>query len=651
MDLKTILTSQWFSLVLVLVIIAIGVWVGYLYFKQQKWVEDSLNSVKNELNELSPNIVDVYDELGPENQLVKGSKALYAKIQEILGQSVLVDDIKTMSEYAYSDSRNNSGESALFLTRPLSDIVDGDYFSENKVFSNFIKSSPSLFTGLGLLGTFFGLSIGLYYSQNNTGGDVLTGITNMLAGSGSAFYTSLVGICISLVLTGMINYKKDKIRSEYNHIMSVISTLVPVKPYEILIAEQVGIAKEEREDMNHIFEQLAIKLSEKMSGVYKNDIVPFLADMKSDMSAIVDKMDEANKSLEALSNSGGKAIGDVVSGVAGAQIRELAKIIEEVKKTLEDSNESNKQMLAQQERMLATMQQTVDALNEQIKNSSTAMTVELMKTMKNISDMMEKLVHQLTTEGTKTIGDLNTAVSEAIIQLNKNQQDLVEKIAKLTAGIDEISDKLVGTSYDLFTDITDMVKLLLKNVEESMKNVKGIAKEVEEAMNAASEGNKDLQNASKEVKAAIADIIKSQNNFAVQSVELTNNFVEAIKSTENTSKNMVKHGEEVEKHIEEYKQAYTLLATKMHKTMEAAADRIEAMQERFGKAALQLQTNMQDKVNVIEDSTVTVLKEFDKHTANLCEQLTSVVRAMGDTSESFIDQMNKLSANKGKGTR
>lgn len=72
-------------------------------------------------------------------------------------------------------------------------------------FNNFINYIPSLLTSLGILGTFVGISIGLV---NFDPTNIDKSISELLEGMKTAFYSSLVGICGSIIFKLILSYKK-----------------------------------------------------------------------------------------------------------------------------------------------------------------------------------------------------------------------------------------------------------------------------------------------------------------------------------------------------------------------------------------------------------------------------------------------------------
>lgn len=678
MDLGT-LFSRWGITVISLLVI-IFILARYILKGKEEYlnIKQSLDDAYGKLKELSEKVVPVYDELGPDDQVVSGTKGVYNEIHQILVGTVLESDLKNIDKFAWGANKGASAESPIFITKSVYEICDSADFCENRLFSNWVKSAPAMATGLGLLGTFVGLTYGLM--QANTSdktNEIIGGVKQMLSGSGAAFATSLVGIAISLGLTYLMNQRKDEIDTKYLSILDILDQLIPVKSYEVLVAEQVSIAKEEKEDLKQVFESMVENLCHGMSDVYKTDLLPYFDRMETNMGNITNKLDFVNESLNRISQSAGNAVGEAVANVASNEIKELSKIISAVKITVEASGASAKAAAERQAEVFnnmknhmesgnQAMEATTNTIIEKMQHMSNAMmdqtkamtAVIKEQTEKSTTDMTEKLAEaasqiassmQKNTENmsgsVKNITDEMVKVSNDVLaKINESQNVLVTRVENMATNMDKVTENLTKSSTGMFKEITDIVKSLINEIEGSMKSVEQIAGEVESTMKAVSNGHKVLDDATKALKATIDEVQKYQSDYINRMVEISTRVERVSRLTSMSASKMVEH-------FQKYKEEYLNLAREMHTTMNEASDRIESMQEQLGKSALQVQENMQSKLTDINKATEEVLRVFDQHTTSLCAEFNSVVQAMGDTSESFIAQMNKLSADKARGRR
>ena len=118
----------------------------------------------------------------------------------------------------------------------------------------FWQSYGGIFTGLGILGTFFGLTYGLY-GVDMTSGDIdtlKTGIAELLSGVNTAFVTSLVGIAGGLVYSGFHHSLLIKLGKNVKSLTDKLDEIYPRRTVEDWLAEKFSEAKRQTRSLQSI---------------------------------------------------------------------------------------------------------------------------------------------------------------------------------------------------------------------------------------------------------------------------------------------------------------------------------------------------------------------------------------------------------------
>lgn len=87
----------------------------------------------------------------------------------------------------------------------ITDFFNGEFLDELG-HTGFCELVPGTMTGLGILGTFVGLVLGVGGFDTSTTDAVMVSITHLLGGMSTAFLTSIVGVLLSLAFSHI--YKK-----------------------------------------------------------------------------------------------------------------------------------------------------------------------------------------------------------------------------------------------------------------------------------------------------------------------------------------------------------------------------------------------------------------------------------------------------------
>lgn len=123
----------------------------------------------------------------------------------------------------------------------------------------FWQGYGGIFTGLGILGTFAGLTSGLSGVNMTSGNiDVLKGsIANLLSGVESAFVTSLVGIGCALVYSGVHHYLLVKLQENVRRLTEELDKKFPRRSIEGWLSKNLDEAQAQSTTLQSINGQVA----------------------------------------------------------------------------------------------------------------------------------------------------------------------------------------------------------------------------------------------------------------------------------------------------------------------------------------------------------------------------------------------------------
>ena len=99
-----------------------------------------------------------------------------------------------------------------------SNIPSAEFFSLHKIARcwdlnlRIVEASAGTLVGLGLLGTFLGLTLGINNFDTSNANNIQSSIHNLLDGMGTAFATSLVGMGLSIIYTIIVDDEYEYVR-------------------------------------------------------------------------------------------------------------------------------------------------------------------------------------------------------------------------------------------------------------------------------------------------------------------------------------------------------------------------------------------------------------------------------------------------------
>lgn len=139
----------------------------------------------------------------------------------------------------------------------------------------FAKILPGTFVGFGILGTFLGFARGIHEIPiDKTSDEILKGISTLLSGMNTAFYTSIFGVILSVIFSILFQFPIHKIKSQVSRMKSAqmesekIDTSMQDYVKQVReLTNNLVLAKESMETLPKKFKEVGASLEESISPV------------------------------------------------------------------------------------------------------------------------------------------------------------------------------------------------------------------------------------------------------------------------------------------------------------------------------------------------------------------------------------------------
>ena len=304
-------------------------------------------------------------------------------------------------------------------------------------------------TGLGILGTFIGLSFGLQNFNTGTADEISDSIAPLMDGIKVAFHTSIYGMVFSLCFNYIYKKKMDEGNKALDLFLETYQRYVTPDTQNDSINMLLMYQKQQTDNMsgmvNSIGEQLAQRIGEVMSPQFErmNETIEKFASVASQsqvegVGVLVDKFVlEMNESL-------------------GDNFKELGKVIEE-------TCEWQKMNSAYMEDILEKVGGMTNNIHEI--NDLSSRTIE---SMANYIEQIENLQNIIN----ENFMSVNLQI-EANIQMTEKQQEYISTLVEYEKNISESSEKFTK-------GMAEQIQLLQKMESEiatsTRENIEAIVK-------------------------------------------------------------------------------------------------------------------------------------------------------------------------------
>ena len=346
------------------------------------------------------------------------------------------------------------------------DEFSNDYFNEKNLISKktnlkLLSSLPSILVGIGILGTFVGLTFGISNFKTTSTDLIKESIEVLLSGMGTAFISSIYGMLLSLVFTiiekvqssrlqSIIHeycYKLDKqfkISKEDERKIQLIQQINTISDFFVHTDENNNQVKpanifrdiyEESRKQSQALQSFSTDLSTKieagfetiMSNQIQKGVIPELQALKAEIENLGKKLqDPTTEMTQNIVKELQSALGNMIdefktamSGSTKSELEHLTKLLSQAGSSLTDFPEKLQNMTDNLNRNFMGLQEVVRQIAQQTLNQSVQSTEQMKKQVEEMSEILKNKV-----------GDLQ--IGQEVL-MNKQSENI------------QISDKLLNT--------------------------------------------------------------------------------------------------------------------------------------------------------------------------------------------------------------
>lgn len=429
---------------------------------------------------------------------------------------------------------------------------------------NIMNLVAGAMTGLGILGTFIGLSFGLQSFSTGTADEISNSIGPLMDGIKVAFHTSIYGMVFSLCFNYEYKKKLDEANGAIDYFLDVYQRYVIPDVQNDSINMLLIYQKQQADNMsgiaNSIGEQIAQKISETLSPQFErmNDTIENFANVASQsqvegIGTLVDKfVSEMNQSL-------------------GDNFKELGKVIEETCNWQKQNSAYMQEILAK----IGDMTNNIQEINE--------LSGRTIESLANYVEQIERLQ-----------GIINENFMSVNLQMEANSQ-MIEKQQGYIETLVEYENNISQSSSQFTKDMAEQIEILQKLESEiansTRENIDAIAKKSEECSASIAEAaKKQIQDILNLSNSATGDMDRAAQELAKVSQQLNGQLLNSLNTTfDSFDKNLA----EITRHL-------SGTIAEVDSTTERVPKVVSAAYEGMEKSLIKVQDNLETLVHSMD---------------------------------------------------
>lgn len=501
-----------------------------------------------------------------------------------------------------------------------------DYFNEKQLLSSntnlkLINSIPATLVGIGILGTFVGLTYGISNFQTDSTEDIKNSIQILLSGMGTAFVSSIYGMLLSLVFTF---FEKVQVNSLHNSIHRFCYNLdkkfkiskedertIELKRQERLLNDYFIFKDESGNDVKpaNVFRDIFIE-TRKQSVALQSFSTDLANLIEAGFEKILNDPDKGVmfelQSLKTEIVNLGTKLQDPASEMTQNVVKELetsmAKMIEEFKVSMSGSTKS------ELENLTTLLGQAGSSLTD-FPSKLELMTDNLNQNFKGLQEVVQQISQQTLLQSEQSTEQMRKQVEEM-------SEILKDKVGDLQVGQEVLMTKQ--------TENLQVSEKLLGSFNSSIERLNELSNQVNETVTSFSKVQGELNSASGQLKSITENVLSSSNSFKEAQLKFAQHSNEFLKNNASTI-------EEIQKSLKQAKELSTEYSSKF-----------EIIEKGLQGIFQQINTGLEDYRDTVGESVESFLGKYTEALTNTAKSLSGAASKQEEILDELTEQLSKL---------
>ncbi len=523
------------------------------------------------------------------------------------------------------------------LTSPIcaSDIIRYSTFVGD-IDIKFWQNFGSVFTGLGILGTFLGLTLGLE-NVDLSSSDVSVlkdGIGSLLRGISTAFYTSLLGIFTAIAYGFIYATVKNLLADRVMDLSERIEEMYPRKTAEQWLSDGHRESIEQTKAIKNLSQDITISLDALLEERLSDGFNELCEKLDTTLRPTFEKLYEA---ISALNDGGANVIAGAVSEKTGAQLDAFANVLQEIQETMKDN-------IANSERISAQANQMMTETMKQITTSLSQGTDESVKKQKEATEQMSRQMHELVQtfnqSSEKAMNNMLLASSTTQKGLNESIEITKESTQSMLSSVNEIIEKqakIIENSIDAnnkkVNDTVGVLEQIINKNNESMSQSHLVIKDMTQTI---SDMLDKLKTSGETMQKSVTPIIEATQQLK-RELELVQGQTKILHDS--TVRQIDKLGASnisTEQSMQKLSETVVMAEKKAIDAWDKYHNGLVDMEVELGNALDKITTHITQYNQLMSDGLQTQLGEFDNNVKEVVNSLKTVVDDLADLVEDLI---------------
>ena len=573
--------------------------------------------------------------------------------------------------------------------------------SAHKINLRLLDTAAGTLVGLGLLGTFLGLTLGIKDFDSSSTQNIQKSIQLLLSGMGTAFITSLVGMLLSMIYSFCDKYWRNRL-SKHLHVLtkkldslyyiddrtlddlneqalakSIASTMKEVVEHEMRSVvnalnekltynnesgEATTIANAIREILKENQEQskalksfstdLAIELNngfdEVLSRQMQQKILPLMENVDATTKAIVEHIDQMASLVSSPAT-------DMIQTVVDELKNSMSEMMKEFSSGLSGSATNELETLAHQlgtaaqsmaafPNNMAHISSTLQVMIEEVKNTVS----EISHTSANANSTAMQQMQEQITFATSAISAAIAEVKDVMSGISQSSQEQSNQmVSKLADAAEKMGTFLSGTISTLSSSVQQSVKSITDDVNNKQADLIALQEDTtsqtKKLLETFNTGLDRLEKMNEYITGTMNMFQQAQGQITGSTAHLQTITGDMKLATQLFNKSQTDYAvkmEEMQRNSQRGIDAVTELLKNTGVLSEDYVEKFETIRQGLGSIFQQLQSGLSEYSHTVQATTQKYLDQYSTSLTNTTDALSSTIQQQNEVVEMLVESLN-----------
>ena len=573
--------------------------------------------------------------------------------------------------------------------------------SAHKINLRLLDTAAGTLVGLGLLGTFLGLTLGIKDFDSSSTQNIQKSIQLLLSGMGTAFITSLVGMLLSMIYSFCDKYWRNRL-SKHLHVLtkkldslyyiddrtlddlneqalakSIASTMKEVVEHEMRSVvnalnekltynnesgEATTIANAIREILKENQEQskalksfstdLAIELNngfdEVLSRQMQQKILPLMENVDATTKAIVEHIDQMASLVSSPAT-------DMIQTVVDELKNSMSEMMKEFSSGLSGSATNELETLAHQlgtaaqsmadfPNNMAHISSTLQVMIEEVKNTVS----EISQTSANANSTAMQQMQEQITFATSAISAAIAEVKDVMSGISQSSQEQSNQmVSKLADAAEKMGTFLSGTISTLSSSVQQSVKSITDDVNNKQADLIALQEDTtsqtKKLLETFNTGLDRLEKMNEYITGTMNMFQQAQGQITGSTAHLQTITGDMKLATQLFNKSQADYTvkmEEIQRNSQRGIDAVTELLKNSGELSGDYVEKFEIIRQGLSSIFQQLQSGLTEYSRTVQASTQRYLEQYSTSLTNTTDALSSTIQQQNEVVEMLVESLN-----------